>query len=49
MYILSKVTAPQDAHKRLVLQVYLESNQNVVSRLLENKVYFYLAKTSRRF
>ena len=24
--ILSKVTAPQDAHKRLVLQVYLGSN-----------------------
>ena len=25
-YITSKVTAPQDAHKRLVLQVYLGSN-----------------------
>ena len=26
LYITSKVTAPQDAHKRLVLQVYLGSN-----------------------
>ena len=26
IYVTSKVTAPQDAHRRLVLQVYLGSN-----------------------
>ena len=30
-YISSKVTVPQDAHKRLVLQVYLGSNTLEVS------------------
>ena len=29
-YVTSKVTAPQDAHKMLVLQVYLGSNTSVL-------------------
>ena len=33
----SSITAPQDAYKRLVLQIYL------VNKLYENKVHCYLA------
>ena len=31
--IMSKVTAPQDAHRRLVLQVYLGSNTSEFSAI----------------
>ena len=33
-YITSKVTAPQDAHGRLVLQVYLGSNTSALGKML---------------